>query len=45
MFVEPLYMDSYFENIRVIMSGNTNLNTTAAAGNVPETEIHIKVIK
>ena len=38
MYVETFYMDREFENIRIILTGRSTLNTTAADEYVPEIE-------
>ena len=45
MYVEKFYMDREFENIRIILTGRSTLNTTAADEYVPEIERYIRVIK
>ena len=45
MYVETLYMDRDFENIRRIMPGISTLNKTSATEYVPEIEQQVRVIK
>ena len=45
MYVEKLYMDREFENIRRIMPGISTFNKTYATEYVPEIEKQVRVIK
>ena len=45
MYVEILYMDRKFENIRRILPGRSTLNTTTADEHFIEIERQVRVIK